>query len=111
MRGASQMRCTGARASLDRLLHLAALQAAGADVCPGRLAAQEDANPLEVRVEAALRGHHRVAPVVTEARFLPANGADLGHRPGSVAKRRYELLAAVPSAAGIWLREIGPARC
>jgi hypothetical protein len=70
---------------LDGLLHLAALEAAGADVRPGRLAAQQDANPLEVRVEAAFRGHHRMTPVVAEARLLSADGADLGHRRGSVA--------------------------
>src|SRR5436309_14746494 len=73
------------RSRSDGLLHLAALQAAGADVRPGRLAVQENANLLEVRVEAALRGHHRMAPVVTETRLLSANGADLGHRPRMVA--------------------------
>ena len=44
---------------------------------------------LEVRVEAALRGDHGVASVVTETRLLPADGADLGHRPGSVANGRF----------------------
>src|SRR5437588_8787497 len=75
-------------AARRQLLHLGLvlLQAARADVGPGLLAAQEDANPLEVRVEAALRGHHRVAPVIAEARLLSADGADLGHRPRMVAK-------------------------
>src|SRR5438270_12135368 len=75
-------------AARRELLHCcrALLQAAGADVGPGRLAVEEDANPLEVRVEAALRGHHRVAPVIAEARLLSADGADLGHRPRMVAK-------------------------
>src|SRR5580765_7368064 len=69
----------------DGLLHRAALEAAGADVCPGRLPLQENADALEVRVEAALRGHHGVAPVVTEAGLLPADCADLGPRPGCLA--------------------------
>src|SRR4051812_30932053 len=74
-------------AARRELLHLGLvlLQAAGADIGPRALAAQEDANPLEVRIEAALGSHHRMAPVVTEARLLPANCADLGHRPSSVA--------------------------
>src|SRR5256885_10292655 len=76
------------RGRSDGLLHLAALQAAGTDVGPGRRAAQKDANLLEVRVETALRGYHRMAPVVTETRLLSANGADLGHRPRMVANRR-----------------------
>ncbi len=32
---------------------------------------------------------------MTEARFLPANGADLGHRPGSVANEALGHTAAV----------------
>src|ERR671935_157283 len=71
---------------LESLLDASALQAAGADVGARRLAFQEHADALEVRVEAPLRGHHRVAPVVAEARLLPADCADLRHRPSSVAK-------------------------
>src|SRR5690348_11534329 len=65
---------------LDGLLDLAGLQAACADVRPRRLAAQDHADTLEVRVEAPLGGDHRVASVVPEARLLPADCADLGHR-------------------------------
>src|SRR6058998_3306710 len=54
---------------------------------------QQDTHTLEVRVEAALRGHHRVTPVVAEARLLPANGANLGHRPGSVAAAKRPWLS------------------
>src|SRR3954452_24877937 len=63
----------------DRLLNLAALEAACAAVRPLRLSAQENADALEVRVEAALRGDHRVAPVVPEAGLLPADCAHLRH--------------------------------
>src|SRR5436305_15159240 len=66
---------------LDGLLDLAGFEAARADVGARGLALEQDADALEVRVEAALRGDHRMAPVVTEAGLLPANGADLGH-PG-----------------------------
>src|SRR5271169_247545 len=71
---------------LDGLLDLPCLQAARADIRPLGLAVQDDADALQVRVEAALGGDHRVAPVITEARLLPADGADLGHRRGSVAE-------------------------
>jgi len=60
-------------------LDLAGLEAARADVRPLRLAGEEDANALKVRLEAPLRGDHGVAPVVAEAGFLAADGADLGH--------------------------------
>src|SRR5215208_4477291 len=75
--------CAGATgdpaAALDGLLDLAALEAARADVRAARGAAQQHSDALEVRVEAPLRRHHRVRPVVAERRLLPANGADLGH--------------------------------
>src|SRR5437764_14748026 len=45
-------------------LHLAALEAAGADIGALRRAVQEDADALQVRVEAPPRGHHGVAPAV-----------------------------------------------
>src|SRR5689334_21825802 len=76
----------GGRRELNRLGDLAALEAACADVGARRLPVEHDADALQVRVEAALRGDHRVAPVVTEARLLPADGANLGHRPRSVAE-------------------------
>src|SRR5436190_19280366 len=58
--------------ALDGLLDPAALQAARADVGPRRLPAEENANALQVRVEAPLRGHHRMASVVAERGLLPA---------------------------------------
>ncbi len=61
------------------------LQAPGADVSALRAAVEQHADALEVRIEASLRRHHRVAPVVPEGRLLPADGADLGHRGGSLA--------------------------
>src|SRR5580765_7462983 len=70
---------------LDGLLNLVALEAARADIRARRLAVEQDADALEVRVEAPLRGNHRVAPVVAEAGLLPADCADLGHRRRSVA--------------------------
>src|SRR5919204_2556058 len=82
----SRVRRARARAwLLDGLENLAALEAARADVGARRLPVQEHADALEVRVEAALRGHHRMAPVVTETRLLPADCTDLRHRAGSVA--------------------------
>src|SRR6266545_7659265 len=86
VRGLARLLLLAARREFLHLC-LVFLQAASADIGPGRLAAQKDANPLEVRVEAALRGHHRVAPVVAETRLLPADCADLGHRSASVAAR------------------------
>ena len=68
-------RPTGARGS-DGLLDLAGLETARADVRPRRLALQEHADALEVRVEAPLRGHHRMAPVVAETGLLSTDCAD-----------------------------------
>jgi hypothetical protein len=73
--------------SLDGFDDLAGLEAARADVRPLRLALEQDADALEVRVEAAPRGDHRMAPVVAETGLLPTDCADLGHRRASVAKR------------------------
>src|SRR5579885_863417 len=70
---------------LDGFLDLAGLEAARADVGPGGLPVDDGPDVLQVRVEAPLRGDHGVAPVVPEARLLPANGANLGHRRRSVA--------------------------
>src|SRR4051794_25262242 len=83
--------------SLDGFSDFAALEAAGAHVGALRLAVQEHADALEIRVEAALRRHHRVAPVVTKARLLAADCADLRHRPGSVAEPDGYPAAAVRS--------------
>src|SRR4051794_38316642 len=75
-----------ARRALNGLLDLAGLEAARADVGAGGLALQEHADALEIRVEAPLRGDHRMAPVVTETGLLPADCADLGHRGRMVAE-------------------------
>src|SRR5438105_6329654 len=74
-----------AEAPLERLLDLAGLEAARADVGARRGAVELDADALEVRVEAPLRGHHRVAPVVTEAGLLAADCADLRHLRARIA--------------------------
>src|SRR3954462_3487450 len=74
------------RGRLDGLLDLAGLEAARADVRARRLPAEQDADALEVRVEAAPGRHHRVAPAVPEGRLLPANCAYLRHGRGSVAE-------------------------
>src|SRR4029079_113103 len=68
-----------ARVALERFRDLAGLEAARADVGTRRLAVQQYPDALQVRVEAPLRGNHRMAPVVTERRLLPADCADLGH--------------------------------
>src|SRR4051812_14709192 len=66
-------------ASSDGFLHLAALEAAGADVGALGDAVDQHADALEVGIEAALRRNHGVAPVVPEARGLTARDADLRH--------------------------------
>jgi hypothetical protein len=68
--------------ALDGLLDLAALEAARTDVGARGLAVQEHPHALEVGIEAPLRRHHRVAPVVAEPGLLPADCADLGHGGG-----------------------------
>src|SRR6266516_4107259 len=83
--GVAPRRERRAAGASDGLLDLAGFETAGADVGALRLAAQEHADTLQVRVEAALGGDHRMAPVVAEAGLLAANGADLGHRRRSVA--------------------------
>src|SRR4029453_12311509 len=57
----------------------------GADVGPARNPVHENADALEVRVEPPLRGHHGVAPVVSERGSFPADCADLRHRTASIA--------------------------
>src|SRR6516164_3081314 len=76
---------------LEGLLDLAGLEAARADVGARRLALDQDADALEVRLEAPLRGDHRVAPVVTEAGLLPTDCADLRHP--AAQDSRYVTLA------------------
>src|SRR3954453_21042161 len=73
-----------ARGSLDRLDDLAGLQEAGADVDAPRRLADEHAHLLQVRVEAPLRRHHRVAAAVAERGALPAAVTDLGHEQAGV---------------------------
>src|SRR5690348_2338548 len=68
-----------ARFALEGPLHLAALEAAGADVGAANDAVHQDAHALEIRIEAAARGHHRVASVVAEARVTAAERADFRH--------------------------------
>src|SRR5690348_6038078 len=80
----------------DGLGHTAALEAARADVCPSRRAVEQDADALEVRVEAPLGGDHRVASVVAEAGLLRADDAHSRHAEnpfrgrngGSIARNR-----------------------
>jgi hypothetical protein len=99
-----------ARAALERLLDLAGLEAARADVRPHRLPGDQYADALEVRLEAPLRRDHRVAPVVTEARLLATDCADLRHRRPRIAddgssycalawRRTCENRSAISSAA------------
>ena len=59
---------------------LVGLEAAGADVGPQLAAVLDDPDLLQVRVEAALGGDHRVAPGLAERRSLAAAVAYLGHR-------------------------------
>src|SRR4051794_14916059 len=66
--------------ALNRFGDFVALEAASADVRAGRRALEEHTDPLEVGVEAALRGHHRVRAMVAEAGLLPTDCADLAHR-------------------------------
>src|SRR4029077_4273044 len=72
---------------LDGLLDLAGFEALRADVRTLGLALQEHPNSLEVRIEAPLRGDHRMAPVISEAGLLSTDCADSRHRGGMVAER------------------------
>src|SRR5262249_55430670 len=74
----------------DRLDDLAGLEAARADVRARGLAVDQRADALQVGVEAPLRRPHRVAPVVTERRLLPADGADLRHAAANGSGRQSE---------------------
>jgi len=63
----------------DGLGDLAGLETACAHVVPGRLAVEDEPDALQVRVEAALGGDHRVRPAVAGRRLLPTDGADPRH--------------------------------
>src|SRR4051794_40660040 len=67
------------RDRLGGLLDLAGLQAARADVLAAGRPADLDADLLEVRVEAPLRRHHRVAAAVPERGPLSTHVTDLRH--------------------------------
>src|SRR5918996_1444577 len=73
-------------AVLDGLDDFATFEAAGADVGASRFPVEEDADALEVRLEAPFRRHHRVAAMVSERRLFAADCADLRHGRGSLAK-------------------------
>ena len=82
-RRARQLRTTRLHARrLGGLGDLAGLEAARADVDALGRPVEVDANPLEIRIEAALRCHHGVAAAVAERRALPTRVAYLGHRAG-----------------------------
>ena len=70
----------------ERFFDFAGFEAPGADVRSLGAAVQEDADSLEVWIEASPRCHHRMAPVVSERRLLPTDSADSGHDRGSLAK-------------------------
>jgi hypothetical protein len=63
----------------ESLRDLACLQATGTDVGAPGGAVVIDPNALEIGVEAALAGNHRVASAVAESRTTAAGIADLGH--------------------------------
>src|SRR6478609_3008773 len=64
---------------LKSFFDFARLEAAGADIGAGGPSVEEHADALEIRVEAPLRGHHRMAPAVTEGRLLSTDCAHLCH--------------------------------
>ena len=68
-------------------MHFAGLQAASADVRANGNAVLENAQLLEVRIEATLRGDHGMAAVITEGRPSAAGAADARHG-GSMLDRR-----------------------
>ena len=74
--------------SSSSLGDLAGLQAAGADVHPSRRTVDERPHLLEVRVEAALRRHHRVGAALAEGGALAAGVTDACHGAGSIAADR-----------------------
>src|SRR5437870_2183283 len=76
----------------DGLLDLAGLEAARADVDAAGRAVDDRAHLLEVRLEPALGGAHRMAPALPEGGALAAAVTDLGHAAakcsGQVARVR-----------------------
>ena len=68
-------------------MHFAGLEAASADVRANGNAVLENAQLLEVRIEATLRGNHGMAAVITEGRPSAAGAADARHG-GSMLDRR-----------------------
>src|SRR5712671_5478838 len=83
---------------LDRFDDFVALEATGADVGALRGALEQDADPLEVRVPAALRGDHRVRAMVAEGRLLPTDCADLRHCGGQCSGGSQALALALSRA-------------
>src|SRR4051812_23080724 len=63
-------------------LNLLGLEATCADVLPPGRLPDQDADLLEVRVEAPPGGHHRVAAAIPERRPLPTHVTDLWHGGG-----------------------------
>ena len=80
---------------------LAGLEAARADVVAGRLAVEDEPDALQVRVEAPLRGDHRVRAVVPARRLLPADGANPGHAAGHGSSVGEPM--APPRAPSFWV--------
>src|SRR4051794_41294368 len=71
------------RDGLHGLRDLTRLKATSADILAAGGAGHEDADLLEVGVEAALGGHHRVAAAMPERRALSAHVTHLPHGGGS----------------------------
>ncbi len=69
-------------------MHFAGLQAASADVRANGNAVLENAQLLEVRIEATLRGNHGLAAVITEGRPSAARAADARHGDSVLERRR-----------------------
>src|SRR3954447_20912591 len=77
---------------LDGFDDFVAFEATGADVGALRGALEQDANPLQVRVPAPLRGDHRVRAMVAERRLLPTDCADLRHCGGQCSgEARFQI--------------------
>ncbi len=64
---------------LERALHFAGLQAASANVGPNGNAVLEDAQLLQVRIEATPRGDHGMTAVIAEGWTPATGGADARH--------------------------------
>ena len=68
-------------------MHFAGLEAASADVRANGNAVLENAQLLEVRIEATLRGDHGMAAVITEGRPSAAGAADARHVDSMLERR------------------------